>query len=67
MRIILLYLIKNYSFELTEDQKNYNMEDIVCNKFTMGPRNINNNDLSSNKLGMYVYVRKRDINGKSKL
>jgi len=67
MRIILLHLFKNYSFELTEDQKNYSMEDIVCNKFTMGPRNIYNKDLSCNKLGMYVYIRKRYINGKSKL
>ena len=57
MRIILLHLLKNYSFELTVDQKNYNGRDIVCNKFA-GPRNIYNNDLSSNKLGMYVYVRK---------
>ena len=67
MRIILLHLLKNYSFELTEDQKNYNMGDIVCNKFTMGPRNIYNKDLSSNKLGMYVYITNRDINIKSKL
>ena len=67
MRIILLHLFKNYSFELTEDQKNYSMDDIVCNKFTMGPRNIYNKDLSCNKLGMYVYIRKRYINGKSKL
>lgn len=56
MRIILLYLFQTYSFELTEKQKFISDHYFVFNKFTMGPRNINNISVKDNNLGLYVKV-----------
>ena len=60
MRIILLHLLKDYSFSLTLDQQKnaYNHDEIGFNKFTFGPRDI----YDYNKLGLYVYVKKRLLN-----
>ena len=60
MRIILLYILKDYTFSLTPDQQKnaYNKDDIGFNKFTFGPRDI----YDYNKLGLYVDVKKRVLN-----
>jgi cytochrome P450 len=59
MRVILLHLMKNYSFSLTEKQKNtYKQEDIGLNKFTLGPRDI----YDYKKNGLYVHVKERLFN-----
>jgi cytochrome P450 len=60
MRIILLHLLKDYSFSLTPDQQKnaYNQDEIGFNKFTFGPRDI----YDYNKLGLYVNVKKRIFN-----
>jgi hypothetical protein len=59
MRIILLHLLKDYSFSLTPDQQKntYNQDEIGFNKFTFGPRDIYN----YNKLGLYVNVTPRQL------
>ena len=60
MRLILLYLVKNFDFYLTDKQLNkYQEEDLCFNSFTMGPRNIYNKDLKDSNLGMYVTISKR--------
>jgi hypothetical protein len=65
MRLILLYLIKNFSFYLTDLQLNrYQEEDMCFNSFTMGPRNIYNEDLKDSNLGMYVTIKKRNCPSK---
>ena len=65
MRLILLYLIKNFSFYLTDLQLNkYQEEDMCFNSFTMGPRNIYNRDLKDSNLGMYVTIKKRNCSSK---
>ena len=67
MRIILLYLIRNYHFSLSINQKiahSNSEENISFNSFTMGPRNMNNEDLSNNKTGLYVYINKRQNDSK---
>ncbi len=56
MRIILLYLFQTYSFELTEKQKFISDNYFIFNKFTMGPRDINNKSEKDNNLGLYVKV-----------
>ena len=59
MRIILLYLLKNYDFKLTTKQKEtYEEEDIGLNMFTLGPRDIFN----YKKMGLYVNINHRNIN-----
>jgi cytochrome P450 len=59
MRIILLHLMKRYSFSLTEKQQNtYKQEDMGLNRFTNGPRDI----YDYNKNGMYVRVKQRLFN-----
>jgi cytochrome P450 len=59
MRIILLHLLKHYSFSLSEKQKDtYTQEDIGLNRFTLGPRDIYN----YNKNGLYVKIKKRIFN-----
>mgnify|MGYP003682155657 CR=1 FL=1 len=59
MRIILLHLMKYYTFSLTEKQMNtYNQDDLGLNKFTLGPRDI----YDYNKNGLYVKVTKRLFN-----
>jgi len=59
MRIILLHLLKHYSFSLTEKQMNtYNQDDLGLNQFTLGPRDI----YDYNKNGLYVKVTKRLFN-----
>ena len=57
MRLILLYLFKDYDFQLTQEQLNHNVSGI--NLFTMGPGSYKKNEL----LGLYVDVVPR----KSKL
>ena len=58
MRVILLYLFKNFRFELSENQsKLMNENTITFNDFTMGPRNIYNKSLDEKNLGMYVNVK----------
>ena len=59
MRVILLHLMKHYSFSLTEKQKKtYKQEDLGLNRFTLGPRDIYN----YNKNGLYIRVKKRLFN-----
>ena len=59
MRIILLHLLQSYNFELADLQKNQNDEYFTYNKFTMGPRNVNNKSKKENDLGLYVKVNRR--------
>jgi cytochrome P450 len=68
MRLMLLYLIKNFEFTLTEKQLNTYKEENMChNSFTMGPRNIYNKSLEDSTLGMYVTIEKRKDPVSSKL
>lgn len=60
MRIILLYLLKSYSFTLTYKQDIMDRDKIMYNSFTMGPRNPDNETLEDNTNGLYVYVNKRN-------
>ena len=65
MRIILLYLLRNFRFSLSENQKKLmKKEYLTYNDFTMGPRNIYNDSLENNNLGMYVNI---EFISKSKL
>ena len=57
MRLILLYLFKDYEFQLTQEQQNKGIKSI--NLFTMGPCSYKEDEL----LGLYVNVVPR----KSKL
>ena len=50
MRLILLYLFKDYDFQLSQEQQNHNISGI--NLFTMGPGSYKKNEL----LGLYVDV-----------
>ena len=50
MRLILLYLFKDYDFQLTKEQLNHNVSGI--NLFTMGPGSYKKDEL----LGLYVDV-----------
>ena len=59
MRVILLHLLQSYSFELTEKQEFMGDEYFTFNKFTMGPRNINNTSEKDDSLGLYVKVNLR--------
>ena len=64
MRIILLHLLQSYNFELADLQKNQNDEYFIYNKFTMGPRNVNNKSIKESDLGLYVKVNRRSIYSK---
>lgn len=70
MRLILLYLFKNYHFILDEKQNAEIFNNIEVNKATMGPIDIYNPVNEYNKgfrpfnNGMYVYVIKRKIKNK---
>lgn len=57
MRLILLYLFKDYDFQLTQEQLNHNISGV--NLFTMGPGSYKKDEL----LGLYVDIVPR----KSKL
>ena len=62
MRIILLHLIKNFTFTLpTCQKKKYDEQHICFNDATLGPRNIFNNNLYDKKLGMYINIIPRTI------
>ena len=55
MRLILLHLIKNFTFTIPNSQLNkYDQDTISYNSVTLGPRNIFNKNLYDNKLGLYV-------------
>ena len=64
MRVILLHLLESYSFELTEKQKLMSDDYFIFNRFTMGPRNINNIDEKDNELGLFVKVKKNVLKSK---
>ena len=70
MRLILLHLIKDYHFILTESQNKTVLQDLGINKATLAPMDILNLLNEDNKgfrpynTGMYVYIIKRS---KSKL
>ena len=65
MRIILLHLLKNFTFTLPKKQLNtYNQDTISINLQTLGPRNIYNENLYQKKLGMYVNVIERHTESK---
>jgi len=56
MRIILLHLLRKYSFQLSHKQLHfYKEEDIGINKFTLGPRDYKDRD----KIGLYVNMLER--------
>ena len=59
MRIILLHILQRYNFELADSQKEQNDEYFIYNKFTMGPRNVNNKSKKDSNLGLYVKVNLR--------
>lgn len=55
MRLILLHLIKNFTFTIPNSQLNkYDQDTISYNSVTLGPRNMFNKNLYDNKLGLYV-------------
>ena len=63
MRIILLYLLRDYRFSLPYNQLNkYSQSDISLNMATLGPRNIKNNSLYDKSLAMYFNYEKRAKN-----
>ena len=65
MRLILLHLIKNFEFSLTDKQNiHYTPENIGFNSFTFGPRNIENDNLSDSTLGLWVNVKLRPTQSK---
>jgi cytochrome P450 len=65
MRIILLYLIKNFIFIIPKQQiEKYNYENISFNSKTLAPRNIFNKDLYERKFGMYVKILSKNISSK---
>jgi len=61
MRIILLHLLRKYSFQLSHKQlHSFKKEDIGINKFTLGPRDYYDRD----KIGLYVNIYDRHIKKK---
>ena len=70
MRLMLLYLLKDYNFVLTEEQskRSFNYEGI--NRATLSPPDIydpinkNNKGFRPINAGMYVYVIPRKLKGK---
>ena len=61
MRLILLNLLKNFSFHLPRKNK-YELS--VYNKLTMGPRNISNKYMEDNTLGLNLIIKERKIKSK---
>jgi cytochrome P450 len=59
MRLILLNIFKSHDFILTKEQENIPEDKLSCNYFTMGPRDLKNENI----IGMYFRV----FNRKSKL
>ena len=65
IRIILLHLLKNFTFSIPKYQKEkYNNEDISFNSKTLSPRNIFNKDLYQQNFGMYVKIAPKIIMSK---
>ena len=70
MRLILLYILKNYNFILDEKQSMEIFNNIEVNKATMGPIDVYNPVNYDNKgfrpfnNGMYVKIVRRNINSK---
>lgn len=64
MRIILLYIFQAYSFKLIEEQENIDDDYFIFNKFTMGPRNINNKNEKNSNLGLYVKLVRNSFQSK---
>ena len=65
MRIILLHLLKHFTFSIPKKQlENYDQEHISLNGVTLAPRSIYNKDLYDKTLGMYVNVIPRNLNSK---
>ena len=65
MRLILLHLLRSFTFNLTNKQKTcYDSTTIGFNSFTFGPRNIENNNLRDSTLGLYVTILPRQIKSK---
>ena len=65
IRLILLHLLRFFTFNLTDKQKTcYDSMTIGFNSFTFGPRNIENNNLRDSTLGLYVIVLPRNIKSK---
>ena len=58
MRIILLNIFKNHDFVLTNEQKMIDEQNLSCNYFTMGPRDLK----GKNIIGMYFNVYKKNSN-----
>ena len=64
MRLILLYLVKNYHFIPTlKQQTTFDSDNLSFNTNTLGPRNIYNTDLTQKDLGMFVNISLRNENG----
>jgi hypothetical protein len=68
MRIILLYLFKNFTFSVSTDQL-YKFSDIdkSINKATLGPRSIKNSKLTDTDMGLFVNYKNRQGHNLSKL
>ena len=62
MRIILLHLLKNFTFSIGENDYNIPDEELSFNAATLGPRSINNVDLYDNTLGLFIYACHRNKN-----
>ena len=61
MRIILLHLLQRYDFELADLQEQQDNKYFVYNRFTMGPRNVNNKSKNDSNLGLYVKIKRRNL------
>ena len=62
MRIILLQLLKHFSFIIPKSQSStYTLDTLSFNSATLSPRNIFNKNLYETKTGMYVAIFPRDI------
>ena len=55
MRLILLHILRDYEFELSDDQKNMK-HPVFINKFTLAPRDI----YDLNKPGLYINLKKKN-------
>ena len=65
MRIILLYLLKHFTFSIPKKQLEcYDQDHLGLNGVTLAPRSIYNKDLYDKSLGMYVSVMPREITSK---
>lgn len=61
MRLILLHLIKHYTFSM---DKALLHTELTVNHFTLGPRSVENKDMNDMRTGMFACIQKRE---KSKL